>query len=87
MRYVIPVAKEKLDENQMEFLRIAVKTAVYAAEKIYGSKQGQEKLAYVIRILAEQGYVVDSNNIEDNIRVLIEAAVKELEIEDAKKIA
>ena len=84
MRYVIPVAKDKLDGNQMELLRIAVKTAVYAAEKLYGSKQGQEKLAYVIDLLYQQGYIVDKNQVEDTTRALIEAMVKELEIEQAK---
>ena len=40
MRYVIPQAKSKLNTDQMELLRIAVKTAVYAAEQMYNSNQG-----------------------------------------------
>lgn len=89
MRYVIPVAKSKLTDNQMELLRIAVKTAVYAAEQLYGSKQGQEKLKYVIDLLHQQGYIVDVNNVETTIRALIESIVKELNLEQeaVKKIA
>lgn len=84
MRYVIPSIKGKLNTEQMELLRIAVKTAVYAAEKLYGSKQGQEKLNYVIDLLYQQGYIVDKNQVEDKTRALIEAMVKELEIEQSK---
>lgn len=81
MRYVIPAAKEKLDTNQMEMLRIAVKTAVYAAEQLYNSDQGQEKLAYVVELLHKQGYILDPEKVEDTTRALIEAMVRELHIE------
>lgn len=84
-RYAIPFAKQKMNENQLEMLRIAVKTAVYAAEKIYGSKQGQEKLNYVVEVLKQQGYEVDMTQIADTTRALIEAAVKELELEQKEE--
>ena len=87
MRYVIPAVKQKLDDNQMEILRIAVKTAVYAAEQLYTSKQGQEKLEYVIKLLYKQGFIVDPEKVEDTTRALIEAMVKELNIEQDKKAA
>lgn len=82
-RHVIPSIREKMTNNQVELLRVAVKTAVYAAEQLYGSKQGQEKLAYVIDLLYQQGYVVDKNKVEDTVRALIESFVKELEMEQA----
>lgn len=84
MRYVIPQAKSKLNTDQMELLRIAVKTAVYAAEQMYNSNQGQEKLAYVVDLLHKQGYILDPEQVEDTTRALIEAMVKELKIEQAK---
>ena len=84
-RYAIPYAKEKLNTNQMELLRIAVKTFVYAADQIYTSEQGQEKKAYVIKLLRENGYDVDDKAVEGKIRsevdALIESMVKELKIE------
>ena len=83
MRYVIPMIKNKLDGNQIELLRIAVKTAVYAAEQLYGSKQGQEKLQYVIDLLYKQGFIVNKNQVEDSIRAMIESFVKELNMEQA----
>lgn len=84
MKYLIPQAKSKMSSDQLELLRIAVKTAVYAAEQLYGSKQGQEKLQYVIDLLYQQGYIVDKEKVEDSTRALIEAMVKELNIEQAK---
>ena len=85
MRYVIPNAKEHLNKNQMELLQIAVKTGVYAAEQLYNSDQGKEKRQYVINYLAEHGYIVDPEKIEDPVRAMIEAAVKELHIEQGEQ--
>lgn len=84
MRYVVPTLREKLSKDQMEFLRIAVKTAVYAAEQLYTSDQGREKLKYVIDLLYKQGFVLDPAQVEDTTRALIESFVKELHIEQAK---
>ena len=83
-RYAIPYAKSKLNRDQMELLRIAVKTAVYAADQLYHSDQGQEKKAYVINLLKEQGYIVDPEKIEPTMDALIEAMVKELKLEQGK---
>ena len=84
MRYVVPSIKTNMTSDQIEMVRIAVKTAVYAAEQLYGSKQGQQKLDYVIKVLSEQGYIIDKDDVADEIRVLIEAFVKELSLEQAK---
>lgn len=81
MRYVIPATKEKLNKDQLELLQIAVKTGVYAAEQLYNSDQGKEKRQYVIDYLKKNGYIVDPEKIEDPVRAMIEAAVKELRIE------
>ena len=83
-KYVIPAVKGKMTGNQVELLRIAVKTAVYAAEQLYNSDQGKEKLKYVVDLLYQQGYIVDPTQIEDTTRALIEAMVKELKLEQAK---
>lgn len=81
MRYVIPNIKAKTSANQMEIIRAAVKSAVYAVEQLYKSKPGQEKKQMVIEFLKEQGYILDDIQIEDNINYLIEEIVKELNIE------
>lgn len=87
MKYVIPAVKEKMTGNQIELLRIAVKTAVYAAEQLYNSDQVKEKLKYVVDLLYQQGYIVDPTQVEDTTRAMIEAMVKELKLEQAKSEA
>lgn len=81
MRYVIPNIKAKTSANQMEIIRAAIKSAVYAVEQLYKSKPGQEKKQMVIEFLKEQGYILDDIQIENNINYLIEEIVKELNIE------
>ena len=81
MRYVIPNIKAKTNANQMELIRAAVKSAVYAVEQLYKSKPGQEKKQLVIEFLKKQGYIFNDTDIEDRINYLIEEIVKELNIE------
>ena len=83
-RYAIPYVKDKLDNNKKDLLRIAIKTAVYAAEQIYHADQGQEKMKYVVALLYQQGFILDPDQIEETTRAQIEAMVKELKIEQAK---
>lgn len=73
---LIPWIKSKTTENQQENLAILCKTLVYGAEQIFGSKQGKEKLQYVLDALEEAGYDVDS----EKIRAAIEAAVREMNL-------
>lgn len=80
-RYVIPNIKAKTNASQMELIRAAVKSAVYAVEQLYKSKPGQEKKQMVIDFLKEQGYIVDIENVESTIDMMIESVVKELNIE------
>lgn len=84
MRYVIPAIKNKTDSSQRELIQIAIKTAVYAAEQLYKSDQGQQKKQYVIDLLTKQGYILDPDKVEDTMLAQIEAMVKELKIEQAQ---
>lgn len=81
MRYVVPNIKAKTNANQMELIRAAVKSAVYAVEQLYKSAPGQEKKQKVIAALAKQGYILDIDNVEETMDLLIESFVKELSIE------
>ncbi len=81
MKYVIPNVKSKTDTNQLELIRAAVKTAVYAVEQLYKSKPGQEKKALVLQFLREQGFAVDSEEVEKQISWVIEEIVKSMNIE------
>ena len=79
-RYVIPWLRDKLDERKIELLIGVINTGVYAAEQLYNSDQGKEKKQYVIDLLAENGYILDPDNISMEMNALIEATVKELRI-------
>lgn len=86
MNYVIPNIKSKTNENQLELIRAAVKSAVYAVEQLYKSKPGQEKKQLVLKFLKEQGYIMDDVQVEDKINYLIEEAVKALNIEQNEHV-
>lgn len=73
---VIPYLNAKLTAQQRAALEAATRVAVYAAEQLYGSGTGQDKLKYVKEQLAVRGYTVDIPAIE--------AAVRELTISQGK---
>lgn len=85
-RYIIPNIKGKTTANQMELIRVAVKTVVYGVEQLYKSKPGQEKKRLVIEELARQGYIMDVEHVEEQMEYLIESIVKELNIEQKEHI-
>lgn len=66
---VIPWIKAKTTAEQQQLIAATIKTLVFAAEQIYGSGFGSEKMEYVEMQLAAKGFKVD--------RAQIEAAVKE----------
>ena len=79
--FVIPWLKSKINinngtvtGNQAMLIKLAIQTAVKAAEQIYNSDEGKEKKAYVVALLAGQGIDVDLPSID----AAIEAAVLEL---------
>lgn len=80
--FLIPYIKSKYNAAQQEEIVTWVEFAVLAAEQLYGSGMGQEKKAYVLEFLRQQGYSVDAAKLE----VLIESAVKGLlNSEDVKQ--
>ena len=70
----INVENGKLSENQAALIKMAISTAVKAAEQLYNSEEGKQKKAYVLSVLGSQGYEVDSVAID----AAIEAAVLSL---------
>lgn len=82
MYFVIPLLKGKLNAQQMEVLYTIVYNGVHAAEQLFYSDQGKEKYEYVLDYLRDKGYAVDDDSLKLEFKTLIEAAVKELRIED-----
>ena len=66
---VIPWIKAKTTNEQQALITATIKTLVFAAEQLYGSGIGNEKLAYVERELEAKGFKVE--------RAQIEAVIKE----------
>ncbi|MFA5659559.1 MAG: phage holin, LLH family [Oscillospiraceae bacterium] len=74
---LIPLIRAKLTEAQNQKLTMWVNVAVAAAEQLFReSGAGEKKKLYVLGFLQSKGYTYDS----DTIDVMIEAAVKNLNI-------
>lgn len=61
---VIPWIRAKTTNEQRARLDAAIKTAVFAAEQIYGAGKGADKMDYALRRLREQGFDIDPIEIE-----------------------
>ena len=70
----VSVENGKVTETQAALLKLAINTAVRAAEQLFNSEEGLKKKEYVINVLKSQGYEVDQAAID----AAIEAAVLEL---------
>lgn len=68
---LIPWIKARTTTEQQAQLRAAVRVAVFAAEQIFGAGHGAEKMDYALAWLHEQGYVIDSREIEGAVAELL----------------
>ena len=66
--FVLPWIKAKGTEKQLDLLAKATKTAVFAAEQVYGSGWGQDKMRYAEEYLRKHGYTVDIDMIEATVK-------------------
>lgn len=78
--FVVPYLKTHMTAEQISILAGIAQTVVYAAEKIFGAKMGEDKLRYALNLakdlLVKKGLTFD----EDVIRAAIEAQVQELNL-------
>ena len=81
-RYIVPWIKGKLTDHQYEVFNGLVRTGVYAAEQLFSTEQWKEKKQYVVDLLKENGYTVDTTSVD----ALIEATVRELRIEQGQAV-
>ena len=79
-RYLIPWIKSKLDDNQYETFCTLIRVGVYAAEQLFPRDKWKEKKQYVVDLLKENGYTVDTTAVD----AMIEATVRELRIEQGQ---
>ena len=69
--YLVPWLRSKLTNEQLSKVQIAV----YAAEKLYGAGNGDQKLAYAEEILRKHGIRLDTATL----KAMIDAQIKEME--------
>lgn len=79
--FVIPWLKNKLTDHQYDMLSALVRVGVFAAEQIFTTEQWKEKKQYVVDLLEENGYTVNTTAVD----ALIEATVRELRIEQGQR--
>ncbi|HQA59201.1 MAG TPA: phage holin, LLH family [Acetivibrio sp.] len=80
---LVPFLRQKITKEQREEIYFWVKIAVGAAEQIYKEKgQGKLKKEYVVDFLVSKGINITIEELD----VLIEAAVKELNMAQEKLI-
>ena len=80
---IVPFLKQKTTKEQRENVYFWVEVAVNAAEQIYKEKgQGKLKKEYVVDFLVSKGVNITIEELD----VLIEAAVKELNMAQEKLI-
>ena len=65
---LIPWIKAKTTVEQQKFISATIKTLVFAAEQIYGSGFGAEKMEYVMMNLKAKGFNVDKDEVEAAIK-------------------
>lgn len=73
--FLIPWLRERYGNEKLEKARSWVQIAVYAAEKIYGAGNGDQKLAYAESVLAKHNIKLDM----DTIKAMVDAEIKKLE--------
>lgn len=81
-RYLVPWLKEKIGADKLAVAEKWVKYAVLKAQQVLWEKDGQDRKAYVTEFLKE---ILIAKNIalsDEQLDVLIEAAVKQMRIEE-----
>lgn len=72
---LIPWLRERYGNEKMEKIRGWVQIAVYAAEKLYGAGNGDQKLEYAEAFLAEHKIKLDTYELI----ALVNAEIKKME--------
>lgn len=72
---IIPALRERYGNEKLEKAKSWVQIAVYAAEKMYGAGNGDQKLAYAEQILAEHKIKLDTATI----KAMVDAEIQKME--------
>ena len=73
--FFIPWLRKRYDNETLEKVKNWVQIAVYAAEKVYGAGNGDQKLAYAEQVLAQHKIKLDTATL----KALIDAEIRKME--------
>lgn len=73
--FFIPWLRERYGNETLEKARNWVQIAVYAAEKVYGAGNGDQKLAYAEEVLAQHKIKLDTATL----KTLVDAEIRKME--------
>lgn len=81
-RYLVPWIKEKIGADKLAEVEKWVKYAVLKAQQVLWEETGADKKAYVTEFLKELLIAKNIALSDEQLDVLIEAAVKQMKIEE-----
>lgn len=84
-KYLVPWIKEKCGAEKLALAEKWAKYAVLKAQQVLWAEKGQDRKAYVTQFLKE---ILIAKNIalsDEQVDVLIEAAVKQMKMQEAAK--
>lgn len=76
--FLIPWLRARYGNETLEKARGWVQIAVYAAEKLYGAGNGDQKLAYAEQMLAQHKIKLDTATL----KAMVDAEIKKMEQAD-----
>lgn len=79
-RYLIPLVKEKISTNKLEIVEKWTRYAVLKAQQVLWAKDGAKRKAYVTQFLKDILIAKNISLTDEQLDILIEAAVKQMKI-------
>lgn len=80
--YLIPWIRGKIGQDRLDEITRWVNTAVLMAQQVYNAKTGAERKAIVIDLLRDILIAKNISISDDQLDMLIEAAVKQMKISE-----
>lgn len=81
-RYLVPWIKQKIGAEKLSEIENWAKQAVLMAQQVYKEWTGEDKKAYVTKFLKELLMAKDISISDEQLDILIEAAVKQMKIQE-----
>lgn len=83
--YLVPLIKSKIGQDKLDAVTKWVNTAVLMAQQVYYAKTGAERKAIVVDLLKDILIAKNISISDEQLDMLIEAAVKAMKMEENKR--